>query len=78
MELRDISAIALARIHPIAGGPGVAPLRILIQATEQRRVVEAVWAAGGEIVSLTPVRRRLEDLFLEWSADRAGDAGRTP
>jgi hypothetical protein len=26
-----------------------------------------VWAAGGEVVSLAPVRRRLEDLFLEWS-----------
>jgi hypothetical protein len=26
-----------------------------------------VWQAGGEIVSLAPLRRRLEDLFLEWT-----------
>jgi hypothetical protein len=32
-------------------------------------VIEAIWNAGGEIVSLAPLRRRLEELFLEWSAD---------
>ena len=31
------------------------------------RVIEGVWQAGGEIMSLAPLRRRLEDLFLEWS-----------
>ena len=31
-------------------------------------MIEAVWNAGGEIVSLAPLRRRLEDLFLEWLA----------
>jgi hypothetical protein len=30
-------------------------------------VIEGVWQAGGEIISLAPLRRRLEDLFLEWS-----------
>ncbi len=34
---------------------------------EQRRVLEEIWNSGGEIVSLTPIRRSLEELFLEWS-----------
>jgi ABC-2 type transport system ATP-binding protein len=41
--------------------------RMVIEARDQRRVIEGVWQAGGEIVSLEPMRRRLEDLFLEWS-----------
>lgn len=40
---------------------------MVIEAKEQRRVIEGVWQTGGEIVSLEPMRRRLEDLFLEWS-----------
>jgi ABC-2 type transport system ATP-binding protein len=48
--------------------PGKAELtRTVIAAKEQRRVIEGIWQAGGEIVSLSPLRRRLEDLFLEWS-----------
>ena len=55
------------RIWP-AAGPNLDALRITLPTHEQRRVIEQVWAAGGEVVSLVPVRRRLEDLFLEWSA----------
>jgi ABC-2 type transport system ATP-binding protein len=69
IELRGLTADQLTRIYPSAASAGDDPasMRISIPAQEQRRVIEAVWAAGGEIVSLTPVRRRLEDLFLEWS-----------
>jgi ABC-2 type transport system ATP-binding protein len=31
----------------------------------QREVIERIWAAGGEVVSVVPVRRSLEDLFVE-------------
>ena len=41
--------------------------RMVIEGKDQRRVIEGVWQAGGEIVSLEPMRRRLEELFLEWS-----------
>ncbi len=48
--------------------PGKAELtRMIVPAKEQRRVIEGIWQAGNEIVSLSPMRRRLEDLFLEWS-----------
>jgi ABC-2 type transport system ATP-binding protein len=62
IEVRGISPAQLSLIDPGAVG-----LRISVSAPEQRRVIEAVWNTGGEIVSLVPLRRRLEDLFLEWS-----------
>jgi ABC-2 type transport system ATP-binding protein len=69
MELRGLSLEEISRIYPGAATAGAIPasLRITIAAQEQRRVIEAIWNAGGEIVSLAPLRRRLEDLFLEWS-----------
>jgi ABC-2 type transport system ATP-binding protein len=36
---------------------------------EQRKIVEQVWSLGGEIVSVNPVRRSLEELFLEMTAN---------
>ena len=69
IELRGISLAQLSQIYPGAADAGVNTdtIRISIPAQEKRRVIEGVWAAGGEIVSLAPLRRRLEDLFLEWS-----------
>ena len=63
IELRGISLAALSGIYPGASEAN----RVVVPAKEQRRVVEGIWQAGGEIVSLAPLRRRLEDLFLEWS-----------
>jgi ABC-2 type transport system ATP-binding protein len=70
IELRGISPAEVSRIYPGAAAAGLnaAATRILVPAQDQRRVIEAVWSAGGEIVSLVPLRRRLEDLFLEWSS----------
>src|ERR1700761_8726409 len=76
IELRGLSLAELHRIYPAAAGAGADPalLRITVPAQEQRRVIEAVWSAGGEIVSLAPLRRKLEDLFLEWSAVTAAQS----
>src|ERR1700761_1524797 len=76
IELRGISLAELHRIYPAAAGAGADPalLRITVPAQDQRRVIEAVWSAGGEIVSLAPLRRKLEDLFLEWSAVTAAQS----
>jgi ABC-2 type transport system ATP-binding protein len=68
IELRGLSIAEVSRIYPAAATAGPDAIRISVPAQEQRRVIEAVWHAGGEIVSLAPVRRRLEDLFLEWSS----------
>jgi ABC-2 type transport system ATP-binding protein len=49
-------------------GPG----RWRIRASEVRRFLEAAWARGGELVSVTPVQGDLTSLFLEWTRDEAG------
>ena len=68
IEVRGISADRVNQIYPgTTAGADSNSIRMTVPAQEQRRVIEAVWNAGGEIVSLAPLRRRLEDLFLEWS-----------
>jgi ABC-2 type transport system ATP-binding protein len=69
IELRGLSADEVKRMFPAAAmsGGDAAAIRIQVPMQEQRRAIEIVWTAGGEIVSLAPIRRRLEDLFLEWS-----------
>jgi ABC-2 type transport system ATP-binding protein len=43
-------------------------LELRVSAQLQRQAVERIWAQGGEIVSLNPVRKSLEQLFLELTA----------
>jgi ABC-2 type transport system ATP-binding protein len=47
-------------------------LHVKIAATEQRAAIERIWSAGGEVVSVNPVRRSLEELFLELTAPKSG------
>ena len=49
-------------------------VRFSVAATAQRSALERVWALGGEIVSVNPVRRSLEELFLEVTSPTKGDA----
>jgi ABC-2 type transport system ATP-binding protein len=46
-----------------------------IPASRQREVLEKIWSLGGEVVSVNPLRRSLEDVFLE-ATRTAGDQGR--
>ena len=48
----------------VRGGPDGTQI-ILVTDTDQRRTIEQIWAKGGEVVSVTPVRRSLEEVFLE-------------
>lgn len=68
IEVRGLALAEVSRIYPAAATAGPASIRLMVPAQQQRRVIEAIWNAGGEIVSLAPLRRRLEELFLEWSA----------
>ncbi|MCI0356316.1 MAG: ABC transporter ATP-binding protein [Acidobacteria bacterium] len=36
-----------------------------VQASSQRAAIEQVWSRGGEIVSVNPLRKTLEDIFVE-------------
>lgn len=47
----------------------VAPVRL------QRELIEQAWAAGGELVSVAPLRRTLEELFVAWSGEARRDNG---
>jgi ABC-2 type transport system ATP-binding protein len=69
IEVRGLALAEVSRIFPGAATAGPAAIRLVVPAQQQRQVIEAIWNAGGEIVSLAPLRRRLEELFLEWSAD---------
>ncbi len=43
-----------------------------VQAASQRDALERVWALGGEVLSVNPVRRTLEEVFVELT-DRGAD-----
>lgn len=45
-----------------AGADGV--VKFTVAASSQRAAIELVWSQGGEIVSVAPVKRSLEDVFL--------------
>ncbi|HEY3990213.1 MAG TPA: ABC transporter ATP-binding protein [Acidobacteriaceae bacterium] len=42
-----------------------------VAASDVRRFLESAWAAGAELVSVTPVRGDLTTLFLEWTGGEA-------
>lgn len=44
-------------------------LRFVVPAQMQRQLIEQAWTAGGELVSVSPLRRTLEELFLAWSSE---------
>ena len=44
-------------------------IRILVSADRQRATVERIWNAGGEVISVIPQRRSLEEIFLEVIAE---------
>ena len=44
-------------------------LKIVVPRTQAREVVERIWQTGGEIVRVNPVRRSLEQVFVELTGD---------
>jgi ABC-2 type transport system ATP-binding protein len=45
-------------------------VRFTVESSRQRVALEDVWHLGGEILSVNPVRRSLEDIFLEVTANQ--------
>jgi len=64
---RGIKACGFADVRFGADGLDV----IRVGATEQRRTIEKIWSAGGEVVSVNPARRSLEDIFLELTGEES-------
>ena len=48
--------------------------RVVVPASEQRQAIEKVWASGGSVVSVSPFRKRLEEVFVEATGERTGSA----
>jgi ABC-2 type transport system ATP-binding protein len=51
---------------------GVVTFRVPVHT--QREAIERVWTAGGELLSVSPVRRTLEQVFLEHTASEPAHA----
>jgi ABC-2 type transport system ATP-binding protein len=47
-------------------------IKITVPALDQRRTIEQIWLAGGEVIAVNPVRRSLEDLFVELAHHNGG------
>ncbi len=45
-----------------------------VAAASQREALERVWALGGEVLSVNPVRRTLEDVFVSWTEGKGSGA----
>jgi ABC-2 type transport system ATP-binding protein len=76
LESRDQLQIVARRIDP-----GVFPgaqvddglVSFSVLASAQRPSLERVWELGGEVVSVNPRRRSLEDIFLEVMSESGGE-----
>ncbi|HET9181278.1 MAG TPA: ABC transporter ATP-binding protein [Candidatus Angelobacter sp.] len=47
-------------------------VKITVPALHQRSTIEKIWLAGGEVIAVHPVRRTLEDLFVELAHQNGG------
>jgi ABC-2 type transport system ATP-binding protein len=45
--------------------PGATRVRIMVSSEHKREVVEKLWAAGQDVISLHPVKGSLEDLYMK-------------
>jgi ABC-2 type transport system ATP-binding protein len=64
------STLRGAVVEPVQQG-----VRVLVDAARKRETVEALWAAGCDVIAMTPQRNTLEDLFLK-EVDQPGGVAR--
>jgi ABC-2 type transport system ATP-binding protein len=62
-----VRAIAPEHFHGAVARDGI--VSFSVPAPSQRAALEKVWNLGGEVVSVNPLRRSLEEIFLEVTAD---------
>jgi hypothetical protein len=62
-----VRAIAVTQFKGAVARDGV--VSFSVPAPNQREALEKVWNLGGEVVSVNPLRRSLEEIFLEVTAD---------
>ncbi len=47
-------------------------IKITVPTLNQRQTIEQIWLAGGEVIAVNPVKRTLEDLFVELAGQNGG------
>ena len=77
LEAQDRFVITARGIDALMfeGTPQNGFIRITVPALEQRRTIEKIWLVGGEVVAINPVRRTLEDLFVDLANQNGGGHG---
>lgn len=60
---------ALQKYRQYQTESGVTGARFIVPAGIQRELIEQAWAAGGTLKSVVPLRRTLEELFINWSGE---------
>lgn len=77
LEAQDRFVITARGIDALMfeGTPQNGYIRITVPALDQRRTIEKIWLAGGEVVAINPVRRTLEDLFVDLANQNGGGHG---
>ena len=68
-EQTEIVARAIAAAHFDGAVARDGIVSFSVPAHTQRAALERVWNLGGEVVSVNPLRRSLEEIFLEITAD---------
>lgn len=72
LESKEESQVVARNIAP-AEFPGAlaqnGSVTLMVLAGAQRATLERIWALGGEVVSVNPRRRSLEDIFLEVTSE---------
>ena len=72
----DASSAALQTFARFAAAPDREKnlLRWILPSALARPAIEAAWIEGGELVYSRPLRKTLEELFIEWTAPRPSSA----
>jgi ABC-2 type transport system ATP-binding protein len=47
-------------------------IKITVPKLQQRQAIEQIWLAGGEVIAVNPIRRTLEDLFVDLAQQNGG------
>jgi ABC-2 type transport system ATP-binding protein len=77
LEAQDRFVITAKGIDALtfAGAAQNGFIKITVSALNQRRTIEKIWLAGGEVIAVNPIRRSLEDLFVELANQNGGGLG---
>ncbi len=69
-----LDPVPQVRVLPLDANLGSSNGRVqfTVAAASQRDALEKIWALGGEVLSVNPVRRTLEEVFLEQTNKEAG------